>query len=393
MNVLFVSAVLPYPLYSGGQVRIYNLLKRLSVHHLVTLFAFIRSEEERKYLKELSFCADVQCVFRGRAWRPSYLTRSLVGSYPFLMNTYDISEMREKIEKELQRKKYDLVHIEPGYVWPSLPELHTKLIVSEHNIEHSVYNDFVNHSRYPLLKQFMQRDVEKLKKWETIIWKKADHVVTVSDEDAEEIKKVKKSNVDVIPNGIDENVFLFRPKSNISESCTCLFVGNFRWIQNIDAVRLLLTDIWPSINQSFPQAKLRIVGKYFPKKFFSFISQSVSVIPHVEDITQEFNIADIVLAPIRVGGGTKYKILEAMASGVPVITTEKGIQGLPLKHMVHCYVANTENEWVKHIHAIINNKDINKKIVQNARALVEKEYSWNSIADELSAVWNLYAER
>ena len=98
MKILFVSAVLPYPLHSGGQIRIYNLLKRLSRHHSTTLVSFIRSEEERAYEKELGFCTSVHMVMRGRAWQPKYYIGAIFSSYPFLLCTYDNRRMRETLE-------------------------------------------------------------------------------------------------------------------------------------------------------------------------------------------------------------------------------------------------------------------------------------------------------
>ncbi len=387
MTILFVSAILPYPLFSGGQVRVYNLLKRLSKEHTILLYSFIRNEEERIYLKELNFCKDIQVVMRGHAWQPRYVSKSLFNSYPLLMNSYNISAMRELIAKGLEDYHVDRIHIEPGYVWPCLPSTNIPIIVNEHNIEHTVYQEYVDRYQYPIVKQLMQADVQKLKKWEKIIWNKSSYVITVSNEDATEVRKIKKNNVEVIPNGIDQDFFIFRPKERITEKFTCLFVGNFRWIQNIDAVKFLLSDIWPIVASKYPGARLHIVGKDFPKKFSSLLSTSVTLIHQVDDIRDQFAKADIVVAPIRVGGGTKYKILEAMAAGIPVITNAKGVQGLPLVHQENCYIGETGDDYVGIIDSMIRSSQITKKVVLNARDLVEKHYSWTSIAKELSTIW------
>jgi glycosyltransferase involved in cell wall biosynthesis len=339
---------------------------------------------------ELSFLKDIHLVYRGHAWQPAYILKSLFGAYPLVMSTYNLQAMREVITEQLSTKKIDCIHIEPGYVWPSIPKTNVPLVVGEHNIEHRVYQEYVEHYPYPFIKTVMQRDVEKMKRWERSIWETASHIITVSDEDAQVIKAIKK-NVTVVHNGIDEETFIFKPKNNLSDRFTCLFVGNFRWMQNVDAVKFLLSTVWPSVVTAYPKARLHIVGREFPKKLVSALPDSVSLIPHVEEITDEFNTVDLVLAPIRIGGGTKYKVLEAMAAGVPVITTSKGTQGLPLEDRVHCYIADKVSEWSGNIQYIINHPDVNKKIVKNARNLVEKEYSWNIVSKELSRVWKLYA--
>jgi glycosyltransferase involved in cell wall biosynthesis len=384
MKILFVCAVFPYPLHSGGQIRVYNLLKRLSNEHEITLCSFIRKEEEKKYIHNLSFCRSVYVVLRGHAWRPSYIVKSLLGKYPLVMSTYDNNQMRMLVARNLYGK--DCIHVEPGYVWPAIPKTTLPIVVCEHNIEHTVYQEYADSHRYPFVYTVMKNDVEKLRRWEMIIWKKAAHLIAVSEEDASEMRKVRSDNISIVPNGIDEKMFLYRPKKTVPKQFTCLFVGNFRWIQNIDAAQFLLKDLWPQIHDVFPNAVLRIVGRDFPKKFLP-VSSSIIIVPYVEDIRNELSACDIVLAPIRIGGGTKYKILEAMAMGRGVITTTKGVQGLPLIHKRHCLIADEIPQWIESIRYMVENPSECKKIVNNARMLVEKEYSWDKIANTLSAVW------
>jgi hypothetical protein len=113
MNILFVSAILPYPLISGGQIRIYNLLRQLSKTHSISLFSFIRNEEERKYVNELGFLKNVTLINRGRGMQLKYLIPSLVSKIPFLLSTYTNNEMKTAISRALEINSFDLIHIEP----------------------------------------------------------------------------------------------------------------------------------------------------------------------------------------------------------------------------------------------------------------------------------------
>ena len=122
MNILFVSAVLPYPLHSGGQIRIYNLLKQLSKRHSITLVSFIRDEREREMVRNLAFCHDVHVILRGRVWQPKYIIGAILGKFPLLLATYHHRKMQQLITDLLGSGRFDLVHIEPFYVWPSLPK-------------------------------------------------------------------------------------------------------------------------------------------------------------------------------------------------------------------------------------------------------------------------------
>lgn len=393
MNILFVSAVLPYPLHSGGQVRIYNLLKRLSQKHEITLYAFIRDKKEEIYVKELSFCKKVVTVMRGRAWQPRYFIQSLFTSFPFLYETYNNRQMRKYLRTELANR-YDLIHLEPGYVWASLPRTNTPVIVSEHNIEHEVYQKFADHFRLPLFRPLMHWDVAKMDSWEHRIWKAAAQVTAASDDDRDYIRGVvDKSKITVVKNGVDTKQFSFHPKKTISFSHPVfLYAGAFRWIQNIDAAEYLLGSVWPLMRATYPKATLRIVGKNPPPRLRNLAAGGVSFLEFVEDIHKEYISADIFLAPIRVGGGTKYKIIESMASGLPVVTTPVGAGGINIHGGKEVWIAQTPEEILDRVHDIIRGTT-RKNALKRARKLVEDNYNWEHIADTLDGVWKKTYEK
>lgn len=394
MNILFISAILPYPLYSGGQVRIYNLLKRLSRTHAIHLFSFIRDEDENKWKKELDFCKSVTTVYRGRARQAKYLIKAVCGRYPWLLATYDNTQMRKAVELKLSQQPFGLIHIEPGYVWPSVPNTKIPLVVSEHNIEYEVYDSYVNHFSIPFLRPALRGDVRKIQLWEKRIWQKAASVIAVSESDKKYISsEVASDKVFVVPNGVDLVRFPFSPKKSVNEkSLTFFFVGNFAWIQNRDSIEYLLTTLWPSISKKYPGAHVKIVGKNFPDSLRHMMNDHIALLDHVDDIAVELRRADIMLAPIRVGGGTKYKILEAMGSGLPVITTTKGIEGLALANGKNIIVADTINETISAIDILMDSRH-RMSIVSSARELIEKSYSWDIIAKSLENVWETTCER
>lgn len=377
MKILFVSALLPYPLYSGGQIRIYNLLKRLGGTHEIHLYSFIRSEKENEYLSNLRFCKSVTTVLRGRAWQPKYLFRTLTGPYPFLWSTYHNTEMLSLLSDEIAKGHYDLIHIEPGYVWPSIPtETRIPIVIAEHNIEHAIYAAYVRAFPVSSLRPFLSLDVAKMIRWEKRSWKEAAHIITVSENDR---MFIGQKNISVVPNGVDLEAFAFHPKKTFAKkNLTFLYVGNFRWMENRDAADHLIRDWWPVIHASYPTAELRIVGKNAPSAPYF-----VGSVEHIQD---ELNRADVMLTPIRIGGGTKYKILEAMAAGLPVITSRFGIEGMLGEPNKHFLIAENATDALSSIQFL---KDITRRmeLVKNARRLIEKEYSWDLIAQKLHQVW------
>jgi glycosyltransferase involved in cell wall biosynthesis len=272
---------------------------------------------------------------------------------------------------------YDLVHIEPGYVWPSVPTEHRiPIVVAEHNIEHTVYESFVKAFRIGILRPFLMRDVIKMNTWQRHVWERAARIITVSESDK---TFIHQTNVSVVPNGVDIKSFAFRPKKTMAKNFTLLYVGNFRWMENRDAADHIIRDFWPAIHKVYPDARLRIVGKNAPKGEY-FVGA-------VDTIQDELHSADIMIAPIRVGGGTKYKILEAMAAGLPVITSSLGIAGMHGEDKKHFLIAESATDVLESITSLSDNT-IRLSLVTNARSLIEKEYSWDLIAQKLDSIWN-----
>lgn len=389
MKILFISALLPYPHHQGGQVRIYNLLKRVARRHDVTLLSFIRSNDEIDHIKNLDFCRKVIPVMRGSAWQMKYILSAALSTKPLLYATYANDEMKRAIINELATGDYDLIHLEPSYVWPSLPHTNIPSIVVEHNIESSVYAGFVGRFKLLFARPILFFDVLKLWFAERYIWKHASHIVAVSEEDASVIKKVN-FNVSVVPNGVDLEIYSFRSKIK-KKKLIFLFVGYFGWLQNRDALTFLLDNIWPKIIAQFPSAKLRVVGNNLPNALTKKLKGEY--ISEVSDLASEYHNADFLLAPIRIGGGTRYKILEAMACGTPVITTTKGAEGLGVVDRKELFIADSPAATIEAVGLVTQDVRLRKKIVTEARRLVEKNYSWDQLAGKLEGVWQYVAKK
>lgn len=385
MNILFVSALLPYPLYSGGQVRIYNLLRELGKRHTITLCSFIRNDEERQYAKQLPFVSDVRMVMRGKGRQLKYFVKAL-GKYPMLLATYDNRQMRQAIREEVTKKQYDLVHIEPFYVFPSLPPITIPLVVSEHNIEYDIYQKNADTMKMPFVHQYAKFDALKVKIWEEVVWNRARVVTAVSEDDAAVISKSTKKKTPVVSNGVDCSTFAYNAHT-FTKGPTCLFVGNFLWPPNVEAVQRLLTTMWPNIVSAFPDAHLTIVGKHFPEQFKKYCNNSISLEPLVERITDAFSKADILLAPMGIGGGTKFKIIEAMATGTLVITTAAGRMGLSGTSKTEFLEAESAQEFIDALRWVYANPKKAQGMTKRARTLVEQTYDWKAIANTLDMVW------
>lgn len=390
-----ITPYLPYPLVSGGQIRTYNLLKNLAPKHKITLAAFIREESERKYLEQLKpFCEKVILFKRRKAWSPINIFLSAITPFPFLVSIYYDVRIRNQIKKELSVNNYDLIHAETFYVMPNIPQTKIPIFLVEQVIEYLVYQRFVE-SLPPwaiFLKPFLLLDVTKIRWWERHYWKKAKRLAAMSHEDKNFIHKSNpRLKVDVIANGVDIEYFEDTKKEK-PKIPTVLFVGNFKWLPNRDAATYLVREIWPIIKKKIGKVRLWIVGRNPPAEIVAFGKEDITIDPNVEDIRMAYGKSNVLLAPIRNGRGTKYKILEAMATKTPIVGTRLAIEGLDIKSGKEAMIASSAEELANQTVKLLNNQKLAENLATSAYMLVQSEFDWKKISQELDRVYKEVAK-
>lgn len=392
MNILFVSALLPWPLVSGGQVRMYNLLKRLSAKHSITLCTYLRKPEEEKYIQNLPFLHNVSWVMRGSGKQAKYILGSFLSGSSVLTTTYQNSQMKQKVGERLATGGIDLIHIEPFYVYGGIPQTDIPLVVAEHNIEYDVYARYGQEDR-GLISTIKCWDAGKVRRNEEAVWKKAAEIIVVSEEDATRIREyVPKTPVTVVPNGVDTQWFAysFHP---VPAKPRFLFVGNFLWHPNRDALSYTLETVWPKILDVYQGAELCVVGHNPPAGLRDKHTSGVVWKERVEDIREAMKSSDVLLAPMRIAGGSKYKILESMAAGLPVLTTPEGISGLGERAHTCTWIAKSLDDYGRLCKDMIDHPKQTETICQNARKFVETRYDWENLAHIEDAVWRSVYEK
>lgn len=390
MKILMITPYLPFPLVSGGQIRTYNLLKNLSKKHKITLVSFIRDPHEKKYLQELKpFCEEIIIYQRRKAWSPLNVLLAAFTPYPFLVSIYLSLSLRRDITALLDQKKFDLIHAETFYVMPNIPQTKVPIFLVEQVIEYLVYQRYVESLPKWLIlaKPFLLLDVTKIKWWEKHYWARAKKLAAMSADDKEFIQGINPNlKVDVVANGVDIEYF-DETKKIKTKNPTVLFVGNFRWLPNKDAAKFLIEQIWPIIRSQIHDAKLWIVGRNPTEDIKKYQSPDVTVDGQVEDIRLAYGNCDVLLAPIRNGRGTKYKILEAMATRTPIVGTRLAIEGIDVENKRHALVASNAADLAQKTVYLLKNKKVSQKLAANAYDLVSSDYNWKKISDVLDKVY------
>ncbi|OGG30989.1 hypothetical protein A3I51_03620 [Candidatus Gottesmanbacteria bacterium RIFCSPLOWO2_02_FULL_38_8] len=235
----------------------------------------------------------------------------------------------------------------------------------------------------------MNWDVAKIYFWEKRFWKKARRVIAMSQSDKElMMERVTDLKVDLVPNGVDTEFFSFREKPRTGQVKTILFVGNFKWLQNREAVTFLVEKVWPQIRQELGQkVRLWIVGKHLPPNIVSSAKDQITLSDDINDIRLAYRKSDVLLAPIYGPGGTRYKILESMATGVPVVTTTTGIEGLDAQNFRDAVIADDAQNLAALTVKVLTDKNLYHNLAENGRTLVENKFSWKTIAQKLDSIY------
>ena len=384
MKILMLVPYLPKPETSGGQTRWYNIIKYLSKKHDITLFSLAKDASEEKFIPELKkYCKKVMVFERPKKpWTLRNVLLSVFGPFPLLVIRNLSLEERRAVSEELANEKYDLIHAETFYVMPHLARTDVPTILVEQTIWHDVYKHHVETKVPLLLRPFYMYDVFKVKYWERHYWTKASKLVAVSGEDrGQMLKLIPGVKVDIIPNGVDTQFYSAKKIERKSPPRILYGVSNFEWLQNQEASEILLNNIWPKIKNKVEGAKVWIVGREIPEwiKRLSEKDRSVEVTENIPDARDAYGSASIMVAPIKGAGGTRLKILEAMAAGLPVVSTSIGVAGLNITHGKQALIADTDQGLANEAVKLLKNPEVAERIGAAGREHVRTHFDWKVI--------------
>jgi glycosyltransferase involved in cell wall biosynthesis len=384
MKILMLVPYLPTITMSGGQTRWYNIIKYLAKKHKITLFSLIKDDSERKFIPELKkYCEKVLVFHRPKKpWTIKNVILSVFGPFPLLVIRNQSLEERKAIKEELEKEKYDLIHAETFYVMPHLGKTNVPTVQVEQTIWHDVYRHYVVNEVPFFLRPFYLLDVVKIRFWEKYYWGKADRLFAVCDEDKVTMQKmVPRKKVGVIPNGVDAGYYQEK-KVNKKDPPRILYgVTNFEWMQNQEATEILIKEVWPLIVEKYKSARVWIVGRKIPiwLKNMTKERKDIEITENIPDARDAYRKSTVMVAPIKGAGGTRLKILEAMASSLPVVSTKVGLVGLRVVDGKNALIADSPRELASKTLRLLSNPNLAEKIGKNGRKHVEKHFDWKSI--------------
>ncbi len=387
MNVLFVTYDFPYPTTSGGKNRAYHLLKYAAKEANITLFSFVREDYNPDSNEELNKLG-INKIFvtkRKKLKSASNIPLTIIRNFSIFKTLYYEKAVLEELQKIIHDEKITLVHFESSYtgfyIGKELKKMDVKIILGTENIEHMLYYDYAKNLKKFYLRPFVNYQAKRLKHEEIEMMKGSDRVTVITDDEKDILKRNFGIESEIVANGIEPESFSYafseKKRNNI------LFVGNFTYFPNTDAFEFFYKEVFPKIDT---KTTITVIGKQVSLKFKNTDKRIIKK-DFVEDIIAEYRNADMLIFPIRIGGGTNFKVLEAMSLGVPIIANPARLSGLRAKSDIHFLPAVGADEYVAQIAKLEADGALRKKLSINARKLIEEYYAWNKIGKELLRIW------
>lgn len=323
----------------------------------------------------------------------SKIARGLIGPIPISILNYFSTHAARELATILKAGQFDTVQLESIHLLEYIKVIRAApnrpaILMDWHNIESELMRRYAANAPHWPKRAVARRTAKLLEKAEERAISEADVHTVVSERDKRAIiSRLPQANVRVVPNGVD--VDFYSVSLNVPAAVsrqTLLFVGSMDYHANIDAVTWFVGEVWPTLSRIHPALEFVIAGSNPAPSVQALQSARVRVTGTVADVRPFYERALAVVVPLRAGGGTRLKILEAMAARVPVISTRLGAEGLPVRDGLHLLLADSADEIVQAVTYLIHNPGDRGRLITSAAAFVTRCYDWSAIGEALYAI-------
>jgi glycosyltransferase involved in cell wall biosynthesis len=369
-------------------MRIYQLVRQISVRHDVTLLSNAwpadRADEDG-----LSDQVPLRVISRQEPTRLRKRIgqlRSLVSPLPFACRVLFSDELQDALDELSASTQFDLIYVESSPMCclrfpPEIP-----IVLDEHNIEYELYHRLYSGERSALRRGFNWVEYRRFRRFEENCWRRAGGCAVTSAREEPIVRAVApNTETMVVPNSVDLDYF--KPWSGDVTPDTVVFNGILDYRPNLDAAFHLVDELWPLVLARRPSARLTIVGRVSARDARALSRPTVEVIGRVKDIRPHIQSAAVVAVPIRIGGGTRLKVVEAMSMGKAIVTTSIGCEGIDVRNGEHLLIADDDDSFAARVVQLFDDAQLRADLGVAGRALAEARYSWNLAGDGLDELF------
>ena len=403
LRVAVLDEELPYPLTSGKRIRTFNLLRRLADRHQITMLCHKNPDRDEAAAGDAAFRSlGIETVIVDRAVPPksgagfyARLAGNLLSPLPYSVSTHASPPLAAAVRELAATNHIDVWQCEwTPYAQVLRDGLGARIaavpwVVMAHNVESLIWERYAETETNAVKRWYVRRQWQKFERFEAWAYAAATLTVAVSKDDAALMRqRFDVPEVEVVDNGVD--TAFFTPQRDAErDPARLLFLGSLDWRPNLDAVQLLLNDIFPAVRARVPWATLSLVGRRPPDWLEARAAEvpGVRLFADVPDVRPFLATCGMLVVPLRIGGGSRLKILEALATATPVISTRVGAEGLNLTPGRDLIVTNGPEPMADAIVDGIRGYEKLRDTAEDGRRRVLAQYDWGPLADKLDDVW------
>jgi glycosyltransferase involved in cell wall biosynthesis len=401
MRVLYVTTRICWPVTSGAHSRDFYIASHLARHTNLTYIG-MASADEGTQVEPVSEApilplgnTSVVRVLRSTQYTLMEIVRGLIGPQPLSLLHYTSPLVMQQVERVLSNDSFDIVELEGIFLCSYVARIRklaprALLNCDWHNIESEVMSRYADNTPGLPRRLYARRTAHLLRRQEDLLLPACDtHTVCSERERQALLRRNPGLRIEVIPNGVDVESFLSSSEPN-SLRRDLIFVGSMKYHPNVDGACFFAREIWPAIRRQRPDLRFVIVGAQPTAEVLKLAEQpGITVTGTVDDVRPFYRSALAAVVPLRVGGGTRLKILEAMAAGVPVISTALGAEGLSVTNGADILLADSPADFVECALMLTPVSELWKKLAEAGRSLA-RNYDWNAIGDKLLRFYDLH---
>lgn len=392
MKILNVMPFPPAPPDCGGALREFYLLKSLASQHEVTVLTYGSHKQLMAFIKEFGNIVEEIYMLREpwqrRRRRFAKLQAMRSSSNSDFYNCHYTLQMQDKITELLSEKKFDAVHCEFSAMGNFDFGEGVIKVLNTHNVEYENYLRMGKKTRSLFRKWYYYNEYKKVYQEEISALKKQDAIFSASCEN----HKIIRKNVPDVPNYIISNgvdTSFFRPSVlTRPEPYSLVFTGMMGYFPNSDGIHYFLNKIFPLIQMKIPKAKIYVVGKNPPRSLKRRASKTVIVTDVVEDVRPYIWRSSVFVVPIRMGSGTRFKVLEALAMKKPVVTTSIGCEGIDVEDGISALIKDDPKAFAESVVRVLRRRELGKRLAETGYKFVKDRHDWSIIGDRMLAVYD-----
>lgn len=394
MKILLLTQVLPYPPDSGPKVKTWNVIKYLTQHHQVTLVSFVRGDQsaEIKHLEQYCHAVHTVPMERSIVLDGLAMVHSLLNGQPWMMTRDDRAAMRQLIDRLSKETQFDIAQADQLNMAQYAARVPgARKVLDAHNALWLLYQRLWQTMGNGPKKWLLGRDWRLLKRYEGQLCREFDAVLSVSEEDKSALQEAIGSgnNVDitVIPIAVDTDEV--PPVTRQPDADHILHIGTMYWPPNVDGILWFINQVYPHIRARRSDVIFDVVGARPPQEIMDLSGNGtgVNVTGYVPDPTPYRQQAGVMVVPLRAGGGMRVKILEALAQGLPIVSTTLGCEGIAVTHEQDILIADTPHEFAQAVLRLLDNPQFAAELGCNGRRLAERLYDYRQVCQPLETIY------